>query len=265
MTGSVAAATLAAVLVGVSTLASRRWGHGVGGVLSAFPLIVGPVLLIAAERHGAAFAAQAAAATLLGLVALAGFVVVYAWSAVRLGWATCLLLAWAAAAALGLAAGQVRPGLVVAGIGAALAIAVARGGLPETGTAALHRVSPAWDLPVRMLLTALLIVVLTAAADRFGPVVAGALSALPALASVLAVFTHRRDGTGALLILLRGTTEGMVSFAAFCAVAGGLLTRTGLAAAFLFALAAAVLVQAVVLRSGAGRSVAERGAALPVP
>ena len=70
-----------------------------------------------------------------------------------------------------------------------------------------------------MLLTALLIVVLTAAADGFGPAVAGALSALPALASVLAVFTHRRDGTGALLILLRGTTEGMVSFAAFCAVA----------------------------------------------
>ena len=167
-------------------------------MLSAFPLIVGPVLLIAAERHGAAFAARAAAATLLGLVALAGFVVVYAWSAVRLGWAMSLLLAWAAAAVLGLVVGQVRPGLAVAGIGAALAIAVARGGLPDTGTIAVHVAPPAWDLPVRMLLTALLIVVLTATADAFGPGVAGALSALPALASVLAVFTHRRDGTGAL-------------------------------------------------------------------
>ena len=239
------------MLVGVSTLASRRWGHGVGGVLSAFPLIVGPVLLIAAERHGAAFAAQTAAATLLGLVALAGFVVVYAWSAARAGWAMSLVLAWAAAAALGLIVGQVRPGLAVAGVAAALAIAAARAGLPPTGTAALHRAPPAWDLPVRMLLTALLIVVLTAAADRFGPAAAGALSALPVLASVLAVFTHRRDGTGALLILLRGTTEGMVSFAAFCLVAGALLTRTGLATAFLPALAAAVLVQAAVLRSGA--------------
>ena len=78
-------------------------------MLSAFPLIVGPVLLIAAERHGAAFAAQAAAATLLGLVALAGFVVVYAWSAVRVGWAMSLLLAWAAAAALGLVAARCAP------------------------------------------------------------------------------------------------------------------------------------------------------------
>ena len=252
MTGSFAAAALAAMLVGVSTLASRRWGHGVGGVLSAFPLIVGPVLLIAAERHGAAFAARAAAATLLGLVALAGFVVVYAWSAVRLGWAMSLLLAWGAAAVLGLVVGQVRPGLVVAGIGAALAIAVARGGLPDIGTVAVHVAPPAWELPVRMLLTALLIVVLTATADAFGPAVAGALSALPALASVLAVFTHRRDGTGALLTLLRGTTEGLIAFAAFCAVAGALLTRTGLAAAFLPALAAAVLAQAAVLRSAAG-------------
>ena len=92
----------------------------------------------ASATSPSAFAARAAAATLLGLVALAGFVVVYAWSAVRLGWAMSLLLAWAAAAALGLVVGQVRPGLAVAGIGAALAIAVARGGLPDTGTVAVH-------------------------------------------------------------------------------------------------------------------------------
>jgi hypothetical protein len=48
------AAALASSSVGAATLAARRRGHGVGGVLSAFPLIVGPVLLISAERHGAA-------------------------------------------------------------------------------------------------------------------------------------------------------------------------------------------------------------------
>jgi hypothetical protein len=39
-------------LVGVSTLASRRWGAQVGGLVSAFPAIVGPVLFIAAREHG---------------------------------------------------------------------------------------------------------------------------------------------------------------------------------------------------------------------
>ena len=59
------AAGLGASLVAVSTIAAVRWGHVIGGVLSAFPLIVGPVLLVAADRHGTAFAAQTAAAAVL--------------------------------------------------------------------------------------------------------------------------------------------------------------------------------------------------------
>src|SRR3954465_15574615 len=72
------AAGLGASLVAVSTAAAAPWGHVIGGVLSAFPLIVGPVLLVAAERHGTAFAARTAAATLLGLIALSGFALAYA-------------------------------------------------------------------------------------------------------------------------------------------------------------------------------------------
>ena len=78
-----------------------------------------------------------------------------------------------------------------------------------------------------MALTAVLIVLLTAAADRFGAIAAGILSALPTLASVLAVFTHRRDGRDALLALLRGMVGGIVAFAAFCAIVGGLVDRVG--------------------------------------
>ena len=59
------AAALGASLVTISTIAAARWGHVIGGVLSAFPLIVGPVLLVAAERHGtAAFLLATAAAVL---------------------------------------------------------------------------------------------------------------------------------------------------------------------------------------------------------
>jgi hypothetical protein len=100
-----------------------------------------------------------------------------------------------------------------------------------------------------MALTALLILLLTAAASRFGPAIAGALSALPALASVLVVCTHRRDGHIALVALLRGTLEGTVGFAAFCAVAGALLERTGIAAAFAVALTAALIAQVASVRA----------------
>lgn len=238
-------ALLAAALVAAATLAARRWGHAVGGVVSAFPLIVGPVLVLAALRHGEAFAGRAAAATLLGLVSLAGFAVAYAATAAHAGWRASLSAAWVVAGALGAAATGIEAGLAASAAVAALALGAAWAVLPRPGVpVATTPSAPRWDLPLRVALTAALILLLTAAADRFGAVAAGALSALPALASVLAVATHRRDGHDALLALLRGTLEGMAGFAVFCAVAGAALERTGIVAAFALATAAAVLVQA---------------------
>src|SRR6185295_4672754 len=78
------------MLVGVATLVARRFGPHAGGLVSAFPAIVGPVLLVVALEHGAAFAADAAAGTLLGLVALSGFVLVYARTATRARWPASL-------------------------------------------------------------------------------------------------------------------------------------------------------------------------------
>ena len=251
VTGPLAVAVLAASLVGASSLAARRWGPSVGGALSAFPLIIGPVLFIAAERHGVRFAAETADATLLGLVALAGFALVYAWAAARSGWTASLLLAWVAAAALGAVTSMMELSLLGAGLCAAAAIAAARVGLPATGAGPVQRATPTWDLPVRMAFTALLILLLTAAANRFGSTVAGALSALPAVASILAVCTHRRDGHRATVELLRGTLEGTAAFAAFCAVIGTLLERIGIAPAFLVAIAVALVVQTTAIRARA--------------
>src|SRR3954449_9713970 len=105
-------ATVAAGLVAASTLAARVWGHGIGGVVSAFPVIVGPALLLAALRQDAAFAATMATATLLGVVALSGFVLAYGHAARRCEWPLSLGLGWAAAAVLGMLAGGVGGGLL---------------------------------------------------------------------------------------------------------------------------------------------------------
>jgi len=244
-----AVAALAALLVGASTVAARRWGHGVGGVISAFPLIVGPVLMLAAVRHGTPFAAQAAGATLLGLVSLGGFVFVYAWSATRLRSSGSLACAWLAAAALGVVVGQIEVRAPAAFACAMLAMLAARRALPpEAATAPRGGPLPRWDLQVRMGLTALLIVALIAAADRFGPIVAGALAALPALASVLAVTTHRQEGLAAVLNVLRGTVDGMSGFAAFCLVVATLVQPAGILVAFLLATSAAAAIQTITLR-----------------
>lgn len=68
---------LAPICVVAVSLAGRRWGVAVAGVLGGLPVIAGPILLVETMLHGAAFGAKAAAGTLLGLAALTAFVVVY--------------------------------------------------------------------------------------------------------------------------------------------------------------------------------------------
>ena len=239
------AAGLGASLVAVSTIVAGRCGHVIGGVLSAFPLIVGPVLLVAAQRHGTAFAAETAAATLLGLIAMSGFVLAYARSARHFGWRSSLPLAWLAAAGLGALAGRVETGLLGGLVVATASLAIALWALPTRREASAAVLAPRCELPLRMALTALMIVGISAAAGQLGPAVAGALAALPTVASVLAVSTHSRHGPEAVLDLLRGMLGGMTAFVMFCALIGLLVEPAGVAAAFVLATAAAVLVQAV--------------------
>ncbi len=79
-------------VVGAS-LVARRFGPRVGGLIAGLPVVAGPILLAYALAHGRAFAATAAAGTLLGLVSLIAFVIVYARLAGRLSWWLCMLAA----------------------------------------------------------------------------------------------------------------------------------------------------------------------------
>jgi len=246
-------AGLAACLVAVSTLAARRWGHGVGGLVSAFPLIVGPVLLLGALRQDAEFAAATATATLLGLAALSGFALAYGHAAGRWPWPPSVALAWAGAAVIGLMAGRIGTGLLGAVAVATASILLARSALPRGRAVDVPGVLPGWELPARMALTAGLIVGITIAGERFGPTVAGILAALPTLASVLAVFTHARHGHGAVVALLRGMLGGLAGFASFCVLIALLIQPAGLLPAFVLATASAMLIQLLLARPSVDR------------
>lgn len=84
---------LVPTLIALVTLAGRRWGPGVAGWLSAFPILSGPILLILALEQGPAFAANAAHGTLLAVLAILVFSLAYAWTAQRRPWPDCLLIA----------------------------------------------------------------------------------------------------------------------------------------------------------------------------
>lgn len=243
---------LAPALAALATVATRRWGPRIGGLVSAFPAIVGPVLLIGALDHGRLFTARAANGTLLGLVALSAFALAYGHSALRRGWRASLLAGWLCAVASATFVGLLRHGAgsPVGLLVAVISIGVAYRWMPRTAIAPPRTAAGRESIPARMGLTALLVSLLATAAGALGPAIGGMLAALPVLASVLAVFTHRDRGPGAVTALLRGMLVGMAGFVAFCQVLLVLIVEHGTLTAFAAATAAALFVQAATVCVG---------------
>jgi hypothetical protein len=234
-------------VVGAS-LAARRFGPRIGGLIGGLPVVAGPILLVYALAHGRAFAAGAAAGTLLGLVSLIAFVVVYGRLAGRLFWGASMLAGWLAFAlatvvlsALSLPLGAAL-GLV------ALALAVGLAALPRPGPDVLvHGAPPAWDLPVRGVCALALVVALTAISGWLGPQLSGLLAPFPIITTVLATFTHAQRGTDELLRLLRALVGGFGAYALFCFALALSLHHLDTAAAFALATVLAVATQAGVI------------------
>ena len=234
---------VAPALVGASTLAARRWGQRLGGLVSAFPAIAFAVLLIDAHERGAEFAARAASSTLLGLLTLSVFVVAFGWAARRASWTTSLFFGWIAALAAAALLRTSEPGAAASLAVAAASLTAAFFALPRARGQAPHPPPLRFELPLRMAATAGLVAALSAAAAELGPHVGGILTALPVLASVLAVFTLAQHGASALHDLLRGMVSGMAAFVVFCALVAVLVQPAGIVLAFGTAVVGAVVAQ----------------------
>ncbi len=234
-------------LIAFVSLAGRRWGPRVAGLLTGLPLVAGPVLLFLSIEQGPAFAARAALSTLAVLTGVAGFCVVYAWTALRRAWPVGLVAGWAtfALAAAAVHAIPWRPWTALAV--ALLSFTLGRALLPRPrGSVAIGR-WPAWDLWLRMGAAVTLVLLTTSLAARLGPALSGVLTPFPVAVSVLAAFAHAQQGPPALLRLLASLLPSMWSFAAFCFVLVVGLEPLGIAAAFALALSLQLAIQALLL------------------
>jgi hypothetical protein len=234
-------------LVAGVTVAGRRWGNRIGGLLTALPLVAGPTLCFYAFEQGPQFAARAAQGTLLGLVAVTAFAFVYAWSCLRTTWSVSLLLAWSAFAGATTLLYHVSIGLVLSVTLVAVASLSAYRLLPRIQLAPKATAAWTWDLPFRMLAAAVLVWVLTSVAERLGPVVSGLLTPFPVATAIIAAFTHENEGPAAAIEFFRGFLLAENSFALFCVVLARTLSSSSLAAAVSAALISQLALQAIIL------------------
>jgi hypothetical protein len=248
---------LAPGLMVAASLATRRGGPRLGGVVASFPAIVGPVVLVTALEHGTRTAAHTADGTLVGLASWAGFAIAYARVA-RHGWVPALVAGWLAAAALGTAAGVLAGGHapIIDALTGLTSLLAARMLLSRCADGPPGQVAQPNGKPTtilfRAVVTAGLVTALASAVSVFGAAIGGVLAALPVLASLLTVFTHRQAGPRDAVELLRGMVLGMLAFAAFCEVAALTLVNYGTAPGLALATLAACVLQAlfVLRRSG---------------
>lgn len=232
-------------LILAASLVSRRWGPAVGGWLVALPLTSGPIAFFLALDHGPGFAAATAIGSLVGVLAEIAFCLAYAALAGR-GWRLALLggsLAFAALATILQAA--MLPFAVLA-VGAVMALVAGLTVLRDRPRTVNAGASPRWDLPARMAITAVLVLLITSASVRLGPRLSGVLAMFPVYVAILTIFAQRK-GPAPALQLLRGVLVGLFSGVGFFVALGGLIERLGVAGGFAVAIAVALAAQAASL------------------
>lgn len=233
--------TLAPALVGLATLAARRWGPAAAGWLASLPVVGGPILLIVTLQHGATFGSRAATAATAGLLSLATFTTTHALLA-RSGrpWGVALLGGWSAftvATTMLWLIAIPRLATVVLALAGGIAGRVALG--PVAAAQSSARRLPG-DLLARMAASALLVLAVTSASRGLGPRLTGLLTPFPVIASVLAAFTHLVDGPQAAQRYAQALLRGLPSFTLFTTTVSLTVGPLGTAVGFLLATAIAL-------------------------
>ncbi|KAB2912425.1 MAG: hypothetical protein F9K29_19355 [Hyphomicrobiaceae bacterium] len=235
------------VLVAIMSLAARRWGPTFGGLIMGLPWMTGPVLFFLALDKGEAFAVAACTGIEIGVVCISAFMLAYAVVTNVAGWPLCLAAAVAAFAATGWLTQGIAVPLWAATTAALASLAFCYALLPRPATSALPAALPAWDIPMRMLATLLLVAVIMLSADALGPRLSGVVSTYPVILTVIGAFTHHQWGRDAVRRVLRGLTLSLLGFVAFFLVLGSVLPALGLLASFLLATATGLSISAALI------------------
>lgn len=227
------------------TLAQRRFGHAVGGLIIGLPLASLPMLLLIALQRGTTFATSTSNADLVGSLAEVVVIGVYAFAARR--WSPTLTLL-SALGAFVLSAGALHFLTLPTTLAGVLSVAAFVITLRWWPTVTREVTEGGRDhLVIRVALSggfALLVLVL---AGPIGPGFTGLAVALPVSSLVMAFVTHQGHGANASSRLLQGVARGSYSYVAAIFTFTEVLATGSAWIAFAASLVVALVVQAAVL------------------
>ena len=237
---------LTPTLIGLVSLAGRRWGSFISGWLVGLPLTSGPIVLFLALANGPAFAAKASLGIMSGTLSQALVCLAYGWLCRRFRWPVTLMLSLAVFGLATVFFNAFRPSVEWLFPLTILGLAVIYRTMPpaaeRTGEATPL---PAWDIAARMIVATLFVVGLTEVSQQLGPHLTGLLSPFPLYALILAVFDHCFEGPPGAIRVLTGMLQGLFSFATFFLIVAEIIERAGTGPTLLLAVVVALALQGV--------------------
>ena len=226
---------IAPFLIGLTTLAGRRYGHTISGLLVGLPLTSGPIAFILALQNGTTFSSASSKGILLGIISVGMFSLAYAWTAKRFNWISCLAAGWAAYFLVTFLLIGIDFNLYAAFLTVIVSLLLILFSFPRHTDNHLKITTPAWDIPLRMIVATAFIIGLTYFSKKLGAHLSGLLSPFPVYGTIFAASTHCLYGTNATIKLLRGIVIGSFSFAAFFLVVGQFILSIGIGWTFFIA------------------------------
>lgn len=240
--------TLIPAVIALVTLAIRRWGSKIGGLIGSMPWVAGPILLFFILEQGTAFGIHSIQGAMTGILALISFCFSYSSFSRRLTWLPTLLLSYGAYAATALLINQLQLTLWLSYALVISVVLLALRFFPAVTKQSTSVRRLPFDIPIRMVVATLFILIVTGLARVLGPNWSGILTPFPIMTSVLAIFSHTLQGSHAAITTLRGLVIGLLGFTTFMFLQAFLLPEFSVAFSFGLAFIANTLINLIASR-----------------
>ena len=205
------------IVIGGVTIASKKWGNLVGGMIASLPWIAGPIMLFFTIEQGVDFAVNSVKGIMMGIVGVLAFCFAYIYSSLKSKWYISLVLAYCAFVATTVLL-KIFENFMGLDSWFLIAVILSLIGLkcfPKLEKQASSGQTLKFDIYLRMVIITVFVALITYLAQILGPTWSGILTPFPIITAILAAFTHFTQGAYGTSIILRGMLTGFIGFATF--------------------------------------------------
>jgi hypothetical protein len=205
------------LVIGGVTLASKKWGNQIGGMIASLPWIAGPIILFFMIEQGIDFTVSSIKGVMIGVIGVLAFCFAYIYACMSYKWYWSLLLAYTGFLTSSLTFNAMKDLLslnewyIFTIILSLISVKI----FPKLKSENSHSKALKYDIYLRMIVITTFVTLLTFLASILGPTWSGILTPFPIITAILSAFTHYTQGPYGTSIALRGLLSGIIGFSSF--------------------------------------------------